>query len=69
MAKPAYDLEYEKNEFPYIANKLGICEEELNYYFEMPKKWYFDYKNEKRIFDLGAKVINVLNKDKAIIKR
>jgi len=23
----------------------------------MEKKWWFDYKNEKKIFDIGAKVI------------
>ena len=43
--------------------------EELEEYLMMNKKWYFDYKNEKRIFDFGAKFLNLFNKDKLIVKR
>lgn len=64
-----YDHDYEKNEFEYIANKLGINVDELQSYLKMPKKWYYDYRNEKIIFDLGARVLNFLNRDKALIKR
>lgn len=28
-------------------------------YHLMEKKWWFDYKNEKKIFDIGAKVIQL----------
>ncbi|MDC6451763.1 LPS biosynthesis protein, partial [Alphaproteobacteria bacterium] len=59
----------EKHEFEYVANKLEISLEELNSYLVMTKKWYFNYKNEKKIFDFGAKVLNMMNRDKAIIKR
>jgi len=69
LSKPSYDLNYEENEFEYISNKLDIGVEELNGYLNMPKKWYFDYKNSLWMFELGARVFNFLNKDKAIIKR
>jgi N-acetyl sugar amidotransferase len=64
-----YTASYEKSESEYIANKLEISLQKLEAYLTMDKKWYFDYKNEKRIFDLGAKILNLLNKDKLIIKR
>jgi len=64
-----YTSAYEKSESEYIANKLEISLSELESYLMMTKKWYFDYKNEKYIFDFGAKVLNFINKDKLIIKR
>jgi N-acetyl sugar amidotransferase len=69
MSISPYTLDYEKSEFKYIANKLEITSKELESYLTMPKKWYFDYKNEKRFFDFGAKILNLIYKDKAIIKR
>ena len=69
LSKLPYTPDYEKQEFKYIANKLEISTNELETYLLMSKKWYFNYKNEKKIFDIGAKVLNIMNKDKAIIKR
>jgi hypothetical protein len=69
MLNPSCTSDYERSEFKYVANKLAITTEELESYLTMPKKWYFDYNNEKRFFDLGAKVLNFIYKDKAIIKR
>lgn len=69
LDKKPYTDEYLKNEFKYIANKLEISVEQLNDLHSLPKKWYFDYKNEKKIFDFGAKIMNFLNKDKASVKR
>jgi N-acetyl sugar amidotransferase len=69
MLTPSCTSDYERTEFEYVANKLEVSVEELKSYLTMPKKWYFDYKNEKRIFDFGAKVLNLIYKDKAIIKR
>ena len=28
-------------------------------YFEMPKKYYWDYKNQQNIFRAGAKLLNI----------
>jgi N-acetyl sugar amidotransferase len=69
LSKEPYTMDYEKSESQYIANKLEISSEELESYLSIPKKWYFDYRNEKHIFDFGAKILNFINKDKLTIKR
>jgi len=66
LKKPAYDPETIEDEFNYIATKLGISTEELRGYFTMPKKFYRDYKNQVRIFVLGAKVLKALGVEKSI---
>ena len=69
LSKPSYDETYAKNEFEYVAGKLGITTDELRELHKMPKKWFKDYKNELWKFNLGAKVLNLINRDKAAIKR
>lgn len=64
LKKPAYDPATIDEEFNYIATKLGISSEELRYYFNMPKKYYWDYKNQQNIFRAGAKVLNWLGVEK-----
>jgi hypothetical protein len=54
---PAYNPQTIDDEFNYIATKLGIPLTELKYYFEMPKKYYWDYQNQQNIFRLGAKFL------------
>ena len=60
LKKPAYDPISIGEEFKYIATKLGITVAQLEFYFQMPKKYYWDYANQKNIFRLGAKVLNWL---------
>lgn len=69
LAKPSCTEQYARDEFEFVANKLDISVGELYGYHSMPKKWFSDYRNSKWIFDIGAKVLNVFNKDKASIKR
>ncbi len=64
-----FDNVYAKNEFEFIANKLDISIDELKAYHTMPKKWFKDYKNSRWMFDLGANVLNLINKDKLAVKR
>jgi len=64
LKKPAYDPATIDEEFNYIATKLGISPEELRSYFNMPKKYYWDYKNQQNIFRAGAKVLNWLGVEK-----
>lgn len=66
LAKPAYDPETIGHEFDYIAQKLGITSEELRGYFTMPRKSYADYKNQRWMFDLGAKVLQAIGAEKAV---
>lgn len=64
LKKPAYDPETIDEDFNFIATKLGITREELQGYFNMPKKYYWDYKNQQNIFRLGAMVLNWLGVEK-----
>ena len=64
LKKPAYDPATIDDEFNYIATKLGITPDELRHYFTMPKKYYWDYKNQQNIFRIGAKVLHLLGIEK-----
>ncbi|EKE1149603.1 N-acetyl sugar amidotransferase, partial [Salmonella enterica] len=45
ISKPEMDEHFLKQEFEYVAHKLGITVDELQQLFDMPKKTYRDYKN------------------------
>ena len=62
----SYNLETIDDEFEYIATKLGITVKELRKYFEMPKKYYWDYKNQEMLFNYGARILQFIGKEKAI---
>lgn len=66
LKKPAYDPEKIEDEFKYIATKLGISTEELKTYFNMPKKFYWDYKNHESVFNWGAKILKALGIERSI---
>ncbi len=57
LEKPPCDPETIGQEIEFIANKLGITINELNSYMEMPKKTYRDYKSQRQIYDIGARVM------------
>tara|TARA_Y100001970_G_scaffold294333_1_gene450876 strand:- start:11204 stop:12334 length:1131 start_codon:yes stop_codon:yes gene_type:complete len=44
-------------DFEYIADKLNIDIEQLREYHKMPKKYFYDYKNSKFIFNIGEFVL------------
>jgi hypothetical protein len=66
LKKPAYNPDTIEEEFNYIATKLGITSEELRGYFNMPKKFYWDYNNQESLFKMGAKVLKFLGIEKSI---
>jgi N-acetyl sugar amidotransferase len=66
MTKPAYNPETIDEEFNYIAIKLGINIEELKGYLTMPKKFYWDYKNQLTMFKIGAKILKFIGIEKSI---
>ena len=57
LEQPPYDPELIEQDFGYIATKLGISKEELRGYHEMPKKFYWDYRNQRAVFDWGERVL------------
>jgi len=60
LEKPPYDPATIEQEFNYIATKLGISADELHGYHEMPKKFYWDYRNQRRFFEWGEKILRVI---------
>jgi N-acetyl sugar amidotransferase len=48
-------------EFSYIASKLGVTDDELRGYLLMPKKFYWDYNNQSRLFAIGERALNVFS--------
>lgn len=47
-------------EIEFVANKLGVSVDELNGYMDLPRKTYKDYKNQRQIYDVGARVMRGL---------
>lgn len=66
LKNPAYDPRTIENEFNYIATKLGITPGQLREYFNMEKKYYWDYKNQRSIFKTGAKVLKYFGAESSI---
>lgn len=66
LERPAYNPDTIDNEFEFIANKLEISVDELWGLHSLPKKWFRDYKNEEWLFDLGARVLQLMGKETAI---
>ena len=58
LEQPPYDQELIQQDFDYIATKLGISNDELRSYHEMPKKYYWDYRNQRRIFEVGEWILS-----------
>ena len=68
IAQPAYDEETIKQDFEYIAKKLGIPVNELQKIMEGENKTYRDYKNNMWLINLGTKVLKYLGIQRAIIR-
>jgi N-acetyl sugar amidotransferase len=66
LEQPAYDPETIDHEFEYIATKLRISVDELQHYLTMPKKFYWDYPNQERFFNAGARILKALGLETSI---
>ena len=66
LANSPYDENTIEDDIRYIANKLNIPVEELLSYLKGPNKTYKDYKNQEKLFILGAKILKAIGVEKAI---
>jgi len=57
LEKPSYDESIIRQEIEFIANKLGVSLDELDEFMKLPKRTYKDYKNQRQIYDHGARVM------------
>lgn len=63
---PALSDEDAKSDFKFVAKKLGIGEELLTKYLNMPVKGHRDYPNQQLFFNVGAQVMKWLGLERSI---
>jgi hypothetical protein len=66
LKNPDYTKDMANEDFTYVSKKLGISEDEFKGYFEMEKKSFRDYKNQEKLFELGAKVLKFFTREGSI---
>lgn len=68
ISRPELDEQFLKQEFEYVANKLGLTIEELQSIFNGENKTYNNYKNKKKIISIGTKLMKVLGLEKRFFR-
>ena len=66
LSQPALSEDDARKDFTYVAEKLEIEESELKEYLNMPLKSYKDYPNQEWFFNIGAKFLQALGKERSI---
>ena len=66
LENDVYTPEELKLDKDYITKKLDINHEDLERYFNLPKKFYWDYPNNEKIFRWGSKVLKKFGIEKSI---
>lgn len=64
LKSPAYDPETIKDDFEYIATKLGITVGELQGYMDQPNRKNSEFKSQESIYSIGAKVMRMVGLEK-----
>lgn len=60
LEKPPYDPDTIGQDLEYIAIKLGITPDELRGYHQIPKKYYWDYRNQHKLLRIIEKTVSFL---------
>jgi N-acetyl sugar amidotransferase len=68
IAKPEMDEHFLKQEFEYVAHKLGLTVDELQALFESPKKTFRDYKNKRDLIGFGGNLMRKLGMEKRFFR-
>lgn len=68
LRNPALSAKEAESESHFVAQKLGISYEKLMEYRDMPKKYYWDYRNSHTLFKVGAKILLELGIEPSISK-
>lgn len=64
LKTPPYSQDQVNEDFEYVSNKLGITKEELWGYFNAPQKTFRDYKSQRGIYYVGAKILKLIGLEK-----
>jgi N-acetyl sugar amidotransferase len=59
LERAPYDEDAALQDFEYVATKLRITPEELRGYHEMPKRYFYDYRNQSRILSIAEKAVSL----------
>ncbi len=68
ISRPELDEQTLKQEFEYVAHKLGLTVDEFQKIFEGPNKSYKDYRNKRHIINLGARAMTLFGLEKRLIR-
>lgn len=60
ISRSEMDEHFLRQEFEYVAHKLGLTVDEMQAFFGMPKKTYRDYKNKRKLIELGTNLMRRL---------
>ena len=63
ISRPEMDEHFLKQEFEYVAHKLDLTVDELQYFFEMPKKTYRDYANKRWLIGIGSTLLRLIGSE------
>jgi N-acetyl sugar amidotransferase len=61
---PEMDEHFLKQEFEFVAHKLGLTVDQLQRFFDMPKTTFRNYKNKRDLIAIGAKMMRKFNLEK-----
>lgn len=68
ISKPELDEHFHKQEFEYVANKLGWTVGELQAIFEGENKTCLDYKNKRYLIGIGSRAMSLLGLEKRLFR-
>lgn len=68
ISRPEMDEHFLKQEFEYVAHKLGLTVDELQQIFESSKKTYKNYKNKRWVINSGANIMRRLGLEKRFFR-
>ena len=65
---PEMDEHYLRQEFEYVAHKLGLTVGELQLLFESPKKTFREYRNKRDFIGFGAVLLRKFGLEKRFFR-
>lgn len=64
LLAPEMDEHFLKQEFEFVAHKLGLTPEELQQIFHSPRKTFRDFKNKRKVIGFGARALRAVGLEK-----
>jgi N-acetyl sugar amidotransferase len=68
VKSPELDDHFLEQEFKYVAHKLGLTANELNFIFEGGNKGVVNYKSKRLFVNVGAKMMQILGLENRLYK-